>query len=377
MSPVRYDDSINIGTRAALAREGTSLGESILFWTGQWMTNEGRFFPGSVAWTQSLFYFFDSRVEYKLVLVAVSGFAIAAAMALVWFLSRHLAASAITGLALLAVLQVRAYDVGDGLTAFTGLLPLTTGLTLAACAIVVRTSLLVWSIMAGALYLLAMFTYETVFLFAPAMIALVLVATRSWRRVLPLAIPAVIELVIVLILRTSVGSNTAPAYTMSLEALPVLRTLGKQLVAAIPLSQWWLGSTPAMSIPLIGLCLVLLGVPVFISALSLTRISTKTPRSVLLVTAGLGLWMWLTSAALIAVTVRWQVELPRGQGYLGTVYEYFGLALCVVAGWLAINERLAAPGRSEKLWLAWSYGSSGAVAVVVALTAAGNLSVTG
>jgi len=53
----------------------------------------------------------------------------------------------------------------------------------------------------------------------------------------------------------------------------------------------------------------------------------------------LGGMFWLAPPVLIAITLRWQDELPPGQGYLSVVWGYVGVALLLAVGWLALSKR--------------------------------------
>jgi hypothetical protein len=87
----------------------------------------------------------------------------------------------------------------------------------------------------------------------------------------------------------------------------------------------------------------------------------------------LGAWMWVAPAALVAVTKRWQTGIPWGQGYIPVVYEYFGLALCLLSLWLFVGCRVHA-GRGPRAVRAWNGGSAVALALLSTTTMAANLS---
>ena len=83
--------------------------------------------------------------------------------------------------------------------------------------------------------------------------------------------------------------------------------------------------------------------------------------------------MWFAPSVLIAVTKRWQTGIPLGQGYISVVYEYFGLALCILSLWLVVSRRLHISERARALH-AWNVGSAIALALMATMTLAGNLS---
>jgi len=200
---------------------------------------------------------------------------------------------------------------------------------------------------------------------------------RSWLPALAVAIPAVVQVGLAVVLRLSMQGTQAPAYIVDLEPGVVLVTFAKQLVAAFPLSQWILapGTVPVISPGSVVAGVLAVGIPTFLLLVNLGRSPLQAAGAQIVAIASLGAWMWLTPSALIAITVRWQVELLWGHGYLSVVYGYFGLALCMLAGFLVV-ERHVAGGRPGVV-LAWRYGSALLVGALVALTFAGNLTVAG
>jgi hypothetical protein len=179
------------------------------------MTNQGRFFPGALSWTYSVFWLFDTRVAYKLVI----GMTVLGAIAVVGLLAARLTqrwkAAALFVPIALGLMQLR--TTHDGLTSYAGLLPLTTGLSVAALVIVISRRGAGWAALAFVSYSLALVTYETVLLFAPIMVAIVVWIRRSWRPALAIAIPALIQTGIVIVLRLNMKGEQAPAYTVNLE----------------------------------------------------------------------------------------------------------------------------------------------------------------
>ena len=371
-TPYLGDDGINRGIRVS----NWNFWDFLAHFNGVWIAADGRFFPGSISWTYWVFYLFDSRLEYKLVLVFILAAAIASAAGLIRELTGSLRAVATMTLALLAVLQLRVWY--DGLDSFAGLVPLTLALTFFATILCIRRTAIGWKVVAAMAYMLALFTYETVLLFLPVLAIAVVFKTRSWWRTLPLMVPALIEVVIVVIFRGQVGSHTGPAYTFSLEPLIVAKTFAKQLLATLPYSQWWLASVsaPRVSLTLVLLCAVFIALPVYLCVLLLSRrVSPVSPRVPLLLTL-FGVWLWIIPSALIAVTYRWQVELPRGQGYLAVIYGYFGIAMLVLSIWMSIGSRVSLRG-SRVSTIIWAQGSAIVLAGVATATAAGNLAVAG
>ena len=87
----------------------------------------------------------------------------------------------------------------------------------------------------------------------------------------------------------------------------------------------------------------------------------------------LGLGSWLASAVLVSVTLRWQQELPSGQGYLSVVWGYVGVGLCGAALWLALDKLSGRPGSWK--WRIAFYLWTALIAGTVSMTFAANLSI--
>jgi hypothetical protein len=372
-TPYRGDDLINKGIREIVATAGTTLPGFTRDITEQWMRNEGRFFPGSLSWTYSMFWLFDNRVAYKLAIglvlvVAIAGYATFAAR-----LTGHWRAAAVFVPIVCATIQFR--TTFDGIISFAALLPLTALLTIAAVLLLVTRRGAWWATLAAVSYMLALVTYETVILFAPIMVAIVIWSRRSWRPAVAIVVPVAIQLAIVLSLRTAMAAPPNPAYTINLDPASVLETFAKQALAAVPMSQWLFGAPTMPPIPagslLIGALTV--GVPTFLSIVHLNRTRIRAAAGPIAAIAAFGAWIWLSSAALVSVTVRWQLDLQRGQGYLAVVYGYFGLALCLLAAYLVL-ERVVAD-RAPATIAVWRYGSALLIAIVISLTFAGNVAV--
>jgi len=272
------------------------------------------------------------------------------------------------------VLGLIQFRVGhDGIVSYAGLLPLTAGLCAVAMVILISRRVLWWATLAALLYSFALVTYETVLLFVPIMIAFVVWKRRSWRPALALAIPAFAEGMIVVILRSRPRGQPAPRYTINLDPQTVLHTFAKQVLPAFPVSQWALApdTMPAISAGAVAIGLLVAGASTFLAVLSLGRLHVGASRAEVIAITIFGALMWLSSSALVAVTVRWQLELHRGQGYLPLVFGYFGLGLCLLALLLQVERIMQ--GRSPRAIAAWRYVSASSVAIVVALTLAGNL----
>jgi hypothetical protein len=367
-TPYQSDDGLNTAVRD----DPTPLATLVLRYTHQWMVNEGRFFPGSLAWSYSVFRYTGTLLEYKLVLVGL----IAAAVLVVALLVRRLAGRGRAGLVATVVvvgfLQLRG-DL-DGLLAFAGLLPLTTALALGATLLLCTRRGWPWAVLAAVTYGVALVTYETVLLFLPALVMVVVAVRRSWRPALALVVPAAVQVAVVVVLRARLVHETAPGYTLGLDPVAVLRTFAVQLLGAVPLSAVLVGRPAgvAFTASMVVIAVVLAGVPTFLALRRLGPVGPVVDRGPGLL-ALLGAWMWVSSAGLVAVTVRWQETLRPGGAYVPVVYGYVGAALVLLAAGLRIESWARARGGVAVV--AWSFVAPGAVAALVTATVAGNLAV--
>ncbi|NTW40169.1 MAG: hypothetical protein HGA44_09830 [Cellulomonadaceae bacterium] len=371
-TPYRGDDVVNSQVHENLASVHWTLWHAIVFNTTDWMEHQGRFFPGSVSWTLSVFYVADTHAAYKLVLVATLALALLTAALLVGRASRAWSGGVVTAVLLLGLVQIRVW--ADAYTAFSGLLTLTTAATLAAVVLVLRSGRWWAALGAALLYSGALLTYETVILFVPPIVLLVIVLTRRWRRALAFVVPAVLQAAWVLFLRSRMV-GVAPAYQVALVPGDVLRTTARQMVAALPLSQWWLHAdgVPPITVGALAVTTLLAGVPaavcVYLVAGRRRRApGDAVPRGGAWTVVVLGIWMWVSSSVLVGMTLRWQQSVELGQGYLPVVYGQVGLALAGGAVWRVLDARV--PSTRAR---AWRLLSGALVGLLVALTLAGNL----
>jgi hypothetical protein len=373
-SPYWNDDIVDKGLPSMLKTSHISLGSFIWAQVSAFVRVDARFDPGTLAWTYSVFDVFDNRGSYKLVIGLLLALALATIGLCVAAVAKSWVPAAASVLIASGVLQVRLW--ADGITSFAGLMTLTIALTFGALFLLLTRPGRWWAVLAGTLYLAALLTYEYVFVFAPVMIAILVLSRRNWRPAIAVAVPAILTLLVAISLRLFTNPHPVPEYTLSFGPGAVLSTFAKQMIAALPLSQWWLGHTPGLP-PIAGtlilMSLVLIGVPIFWALRRLAE-NLSPPRKDVVVSCGLlGVWMWITPAILVAVTKRWQTSMPWGQGYIPVVYEYFGLALCLLSVWLLIGSRLRASGRARRMRV-WSVGSAAALALLSTLTMAANLS---
>jgi hypothetical protein len=373
-SPYWNDDIPNKNISGILKARHMSLGEFIWNQTATFVKIDARFFPGAIAWTYSLFDVFDNRSSYKLIVGLLLALALSVAGLCVAAMARSWAPAGAFVLIASGTLQIRLWS--DGITSFAGLMTLTMALTLASLLLLLVKSGRWWTVLAGALYLAALLTYEAVFVFAPVMVAVVIMSRRDWRPTIAIAVPALLAFLTAISLRLFTDAHPIPEYTLSFSPVAVLSTFVKQMIAALPLSQWWLGHTvglPPIAGTLILISTVLIGIPVFLGLRHLAEHLSSADKRTAFLCGLLGVWMWVAPSILIAVTKRWQTDIPWGQGYISVVYEYFGLALCLLSLWLFIGTKLRT-GKGTRVVSAWSMGSAAALALMATLTLAANLS---
>lgn len=373
-SPYWNDDIINKNLPSTLKASHMSLGGFIWAQISAFVRIDARFDPGLLAWTYSLFDVFDNRAAYKLIIGLLLALALSVTALCVAAMAKSWVPAGAFVLIVSGTLQVRLW--ADGITSFAGVMTLTIALTFGALFLLLVKRGPWWVVLAGVLYAIALTTYEAVALFAPVMIAIVVLSTRKWRPTIAIAVPALLALLTAISLKGFTNAHPAPEYTLSFHLGAIISTFAKQMVAALPLSQWWIGHTvglPPIAGTLILLSAVLIGAPVFLGLRHLAEHLPQSDERTVALFGLLGVWMWIAPAILIAVTERWQTGIPLGQGYISVVYEYFGLALCLLSLWLLIGGRLR-DGREPRAMRAWNVGGAAAFAVLSTLTLAANLS---
>ena len=346
--PYRVDDTIN-RTWAKLSW-GDAISQA---WDLQraWMDVQGRFFPGSSIYGLFVWRTFDSRIAYQTFVAILC----LACIVLTGFIIRGFTKSAdvaVVGVsALAACTQIRWWSY-DGLSSFSGLVPWTLLLTLAAgagAAVVLRTGHRRWAVLVTIAWALAVTGYEVSLLMLPAMILLLVIAAPGApRRRLawalgPLVIVGAVQFIVSMVLHAR-ATGLAPAYMLTPDG-PVGTTFLKQFTAALPSSQYWLGGVPdgvSLDGVLVVLLVVCIAAPVFVAwGVRASFSAVAVPRRIAVALLCAGAWAWVVPSLLAALTFRWQQELIPGQGYIYLPYEYVGVAM-VVAGAVAL---LAGPDR--------------------------------
>ena len=313
-----------------------------------WMTTQGRFFPGGFLFTVPVFSIFDTRVAYMTWLVVLNLALFALVAYVLYRLTRSPFITATSTLVLGACMQAR-FGVLDGVQAFAGLVQFTIILTVLSglgAAYVLRTGRRVMVIPVVVAWSWAITAYEVSLFMLPAVILLLWVAcgfrdrARSAWALGALLVPAVVQVAISLYLRSGVTAGSG-SYTTDLGG-PVMTTFFKQFSAALPSSQYTMGTQSIRDmLPATSLVLVLItfAVPVFLLWRPSLGAGTAVARRISLSLIAAGVWAWTIPAILAGITVRWQNELQWGQGYIYSIYQYVGIALLTGGAMGVIGDR--------------------------------------
>lgn len=320
--------------------------------TSDWIRSEGRFFPVSAFENVFIFTNVGSRWSYKLISVAA---VVMCALAVGWLFRLLVNAR---GMMLLGVMcfvasvQVRHwYDptIGFGL-----LLPSVTFKFVLVFCLALKMLHLAnyrWRHLLGALAALlwtsAVLQYEAVFFVYPVILATVLSfrnveISRRIGALMWTLVPTMSTVLLALVLRSRVVPSEG--YRVNFEVVPVLSTLAKQIVAALPLSSTMLmnqSAWSAWSIPIV----ISSAIPIF--AVMWTRwasdadVQLTTSRRPVLV----GIAMVVCGALPAAVSVKWQTQLFWGTGYLFVFIQFVGTALLISGLAVGLGAQVQSVGR--------------------------------
>jgi hypothetical protein len=342
ITPYRHDDTINHNAPAIWRAAGQPILSALLQETSAqvhaWMSIQGRFFPGSALWSFSVFSLFQTRTSYKLFLGFLCLVMIGLAAWLVATLTREVYVASVVVIGLVSTLTLRMW--ADGLDSFSGLLPFTISLALGSSLLLLRGRGRTSVIAALVLWSIALVTYEVAAVVVPFICLALFLARRGKGRSLALLWPTLADGAFVYYLRSR-ATGIAPAYQTGFEPHRVFVTYVKQTVAALPLSQvWFPGSTgPVIAARLVAAAIVLVGLPAAVVLIAVRRSRPVPSWRSLGIGALIGGAFMLAPPVLVAITVRWQETLPRGQGYLSVVWGYVGVAVLFAVAWLAVAKR--------------------------------------
>jgi len=212
MTPYRHDDTINRNTPQVLTASGQQLFGSLIevfhYQVDLWMTRQGRFFPGSVAWSLSVFTVFRTRETYKGLLAFLVVVMVVLVAWLVARLTRRSSTAAVVVVALCATLTLRAW--ADGLDSFAGLLPLTISMAFGSALLLLRGRGWLSIVLAVTMWSVALITYEVGILLTPTLCLALWLAGRRFGRSLALLWPTLADGLFVLYLRSH-ATFEAPA----------------------------------------------------------------------------------------------------------------------------------------------------------------------
>ena len=370
------DEANSLMTAKLLAMKGQSLVGLMMQEIIGWMTSVGRFFPLS-EYARILFLAVDGNpVTYKIILMALVLLDAALLYALLKRMVGQGGLPTVAVLAFSATLQFRFYH--EPILSFSGLLPIITAMVLAALLSFVRyldsrdrrlllvsvawfaTSLLMYEVALPMclVFVLLAAVYPARATFAQTMRA-------SWMHL----VAAGGAVGIVLVLRygfhfVPTTADKVSGYQLNFSPVPVVLTVIKQMVAAVPLIPWGarmvasslglanrqLFGSPLTYLrvdPILSLVIatVFFGVGLLVLRPFLTRRDHAAPpafRAMVIV----GLGFLVLPNILISLAARHQLGVGWGQGYLPVYMSSIGVAILIATAldWVARSRvpRLAA-----------------------------------
>ncbi len=323
--------------------------------TRQWMVAEGRFFPVAVIYSSAMHLLFQGVGLYKIFLMLLG-------LANTFLIFRILRRKCSTETTLVAVsVFISAYSLRyplfhDGISSFSGLNPAALLLLLGsidATLAKIRYPRVQLALVLT-LWTAASLTYEHVSMFVPGFLIICLFwGAETIRKRLIVGVVGVwiIQMVLALWLRSNAVVRSS-AYQMSFDRSAFVRTSLRQLLAAFPGSQLltegigfeYLVRSRGfnLAIAVVSLGFVILCALVIFAGPGARNESSNVAGAHFsrLPFAILGLNMLVAPAILTGATLRWQTDLPLGQGYLVVTMQSAGLALFVA--WIfSTKSRLA------------------------------------
>ncbi|MGD0052575.1 MAG: hypothetical protein ABSD03_12300 [Vulcanimicrobiaceae bacterium] len=368
------DDAFYWALPGTLAARHESLLAAIEHAIVLWLVGNARFYPGLVVEKYLVFATFTNLLAYKAFLIATTLVTLELFRRCV---ARYtsLATGNLAALAACAILQERAYH--DAILAYNAMpqfVAIAMLLSLLAFADVLDRGRLGARALALGCFVLAAITYEEVYAFGLLYLALAKARGRTWVAALRASSPflGISVLLILLAAALHVAFPVHSLYALSFAPLPVLRTGLEQIAAAFPLVYWaadpngifgrvnledFLRNAPLD--PLVGATFAVA------AWLALRQVAGERIRLAPLCT--IGALIVVLPAFPVALLAKYQDELRPGLGYLPVFVEYFGVALLIVAGMLALRRLRAR--RTATLVCALAVG------LVAAMTQATNVHV--
>jgi hypothetical protein len=357
-TPLTADDIPNSKSRIIISdTEGNFFSNFISLFlsnTQQWIDAEGRFFPGATFYGLSVHSIFQGMGLYKVYLFAIS---LALFIILYQIMARILPFNfAVLGtLFALSGYSLRYRYFHDGISSFAGLVPFAGALFLLSILLLIDDKLAYKKFtfpISIFSFVFAALTYEHIVTFIPGVVILLFFcAPKIFRKRNVLTFSSLLILQIILTLNLRSGVKSAPAYTLDFESLDFLRTAFKQLLSPLPASQFLFSQSDFLGTVeqnylfhnLVWVLMLCTGF-IAISLRAFQRLTlanfANTSRLKLISVALLGLNMVIVPSLLTGATLRWQAELPSGEGYLCVVLQTIGIGF-FVAAFLAALENFA------------------------------------
>lgn len=337
------DDAFYWALPGTLAARHESLFAAMYHAIDLWLVGNARFYPGLVVEKYLVFATFTNLLAYKALLVASTLVTIELFRRCV---ARYgnLATGNLAALAVCAILQERAYH--DAILAYNAMpqfVAIAVLVSLLAFADVLDRSRLGARALAIGCFVLAAITYEEVYAFGLLYLALAKERGRTWIPALRASSPflGISALLILVAAALHVVFPALSLYALRFAPLPVLRTGLEQIVAAFPLVYW--AADPNGIFGRVNLDDFLRNAPLdplvgatFVVAAWLALRQVRDERIRLAPLRAIGALVVVLPALPVAILTKYQHELRLGWGYLPVFVEYFGVALLLAAGMLAL-----------------------------------------
>ena len=342
-TPLTADDVPNSELRKGLLSDGGNLFidtiNHINFYIKQWFYSEGRFYPIAMIYSSVVHLLFQGHGLYKVFLVALG---LANSFLIFKIIAKTLgnAPAVLSSLFFVSAYSIRYRYFHDGVSSFAGLIPFALILFLASIYITTLNELSTRTkyILSITFYILSILTYEHTTLFVVGAILFILILNpNKFGKILSATLLSITTTQILAALYVRRNLNANVAYTIDLHSDKFVPTFLRQLVSAFPNSQRFFSSpgflgdtiiTKLNSLNLfIGIVAILFVFFIYISSKSSSgenSLGGFKSRAALFVC---GANMMITPSLITGATIRWQNEIPQGQGYLCVTLQSAGLAM--------------------------------------------------
>jgi hypothetical protein len=345
------DDDLNSLGNGVLRYHDTTLARLVWQDAANWL-QAGRFFPLMFVLLRVTFRLLPGVLAYKAYLV---GHVVVNLLLLARLVRRLSGSATLAGLSLpvtAALFQFRLFF--DPILSFHGLMPFVVTATLLSLLGLQRFldgGGRRWLALSAAAYLAALLTYEVVLPFALLHLVLLAAARRGWRATVRLALPFLLAPAlcagVAVFLRAALHVTPPEAYRPTFEPGVYLPALGKQLLAALPLSYYLADPSglfaPERELPAPRTAALVFAATFTLALFLLLRLRRERTAGAASVgrLAVLGLLLAVLPAVLMASSPHYQALLRVGLGYLPVYAEYFGVGLLLLACALAALPALA------------------------------------